>query len=316
MKSFCIRCSAPSGRGWQVWDFIFSSCRVFFHTLGLSPSLPPFFLLSGLLCKSQLAGPWCTGGLKQEAHFCPSLPLFYGHNFPGCCARIAGHSSLTIIAIAITKSSRWHRGNTGEKQKWGQNGRGKNNSLFIAHLHHQQKSHSFLVWDSARLIKNCFCTPPPHPAELEHPKPALTITPKMQIMSMQEKQDEGFSLQDSLPIFESPPPPPRLRHLHCRESLLWTSAAAAAAAVVMKHRLVCSSSTSEPVRLSLIPTCRRKGHALADHAESNTLHLLCVGANRTQSLKKAVFFFFCLCSSNSSTQARSLSLYMCVCGPP
>lgn len=133
-------------------------------------------------------------------------------------------------------------------------------------------------------------------------------------MSTQEKQDEGFSLQDSLPIFESPPP--RLRHLHCRESLLWTSAAAAAAAVVMKHRLVCSSSTSEPVRLSLIPTCRRKGHALADHAESNTLHLLCVGANRTQSLKKAVFFFFCLCSSNSSTQARALSLCICVCVDP
>lgn len=181
MKSFCIRCSAPSGRAWQVWDFIFSSCRdsqSFFHTLGLSPSLPPFFLLSGLLCKSQLAGPWCTGGLKQEAHFCPSLPLFYGHNFPGCCARTARHSSLTIIAIAITKSSRWHRGNTGEKQKWGQNGRGKNNSLFIAHLHHQQKSHSFLVWDSARLIKNCFCTPPTPPGWARASKTCANNYPK------------------------------------------------------------------------------------------------------------------------------------------
>lgn len=133
-------------------------------------------------------------------------------------------------------------------------------------------------------------------------------------MSTQEKQDEGFSLQDSLPIFESPPPP-RLRHLHCRESLLWTSAAAAAAAVVMKHRLVCSSSTSEPVRLSLIPTCRRRGHALADHAESNTLHLLCVGANRTES-KKGCFFSFFVYVPLTVQPRRSLSLYMCVCGPP
>lgn len=41
-----------------------------------------------------------------------------------------------------------------------------------------------------------------------------------------------------------------------------------------------------------IPTCRRRGRALTDHADSNTLHLLCVGPNRTWSSKKRLFFFF------------------------
>ena len=85
-----------------------------------------------------------------------------------------------------------------------------------------------------------------------------------------------------------------------------------------QHRLVCSSSTSGPVPLSLIPTCRRRGHALTDHADSNTLHLLCVGANRTWSSKKRLFcfviFFLLLCMfPHSSAQAVRVCARVCVC---
>lgn len=61
-----------------------------------------------------------------------------------------------------------------------------------------------------------------------------------------------------------------------------------------KHRLVCSSSASWLVLAppTFIPTCRRRGRALTDHADSNMLHFLCVGPNTTWSSKKRLFFYF------------------------
>lgn len=134
------RCSP--GPSLASLGFHFSRCRdTHSGSVSLSAS---FFLLSGLLYKSQLAGPWCTWGLTQESYFCPSLPL-YDQNLLGCC----DHQPVTHHSPSSPSPSLNHgsgRGSAGEKRKWGQNGRGKNNSLFIAHLHHQQKSLSFFVW--------------------------------------------------------------------------------------------------------------------------------------------------------------------------
>jgi len=82
--------------------------------------------------------------------------------------------------------------------------------------------------------------------------PISSITINKQLITKEEEEEERqmrISLPDSLHVFASPPPPPPPRHLHCSESLPWTSKAAAAAAI-MKHRLFCSSSTSGPVPLS------------------------------------------------------------------
>lgn len=54
-----------------------------------------FFLLSGLLCKSQLAGPWRIGGLTQESKFRPTLPID-DKNVVSMFGLLASHRSLPV----------------------------------------------------------------------------------------------------------------------------------------------------------------------------------------------------------------------------
>lgn len=110
-------CSSP-GPSLANLGFHFLRCSLPLSlSLSLSRALPPFFLLSGLLYKSQLAGPWCTGGLTQESYFCPSLCILQPQ-LTGMLSLPASHSSLTITT---TKSSRWqmkHKGKAEMRPKW------------------------------------------------------------------------------------------------------------------------------------------------------------------------------------------------------
>lgn len=111
-----------------------------------------------------------------------------------------------------------------------------------------------------------------------------------------------ISLQDSLPIFFSPPPP-LLRHLRCSQSLQqqqqqqWSWSA---------RRLVCSSSTSGPVPLSHPnlpgerPRSNRSRRFLTRYICS-TWRLTGRGA-----LKKGWFSFLCMFS-------HSVCVFLCVC---
>lgn len=114
-------CSSP-GPSLASLGFHFLRCRdaqSFSLTQAFCLALSAFFfLLSGLLCKSQLAGPWCTGGLTQESYICPILPLLWPQLTRMLCSP-ASHSSLTMITT--TKSSQWqrkHKGKAEMRPKW------------------------------------------------------------------------------------------------------------------------------------------------------------------------------------------------------
>lgn len=116
-------CSSPGSKAgkfrisfFKMKTFLLSHIQPLCLSLFLSAAAP-FFILCGLLYKSQLAGPWRTRGLMQESYFCPSLHLFVATTCWMLCSPEATQPSLTT-SVEPSAWQRKHRGKVEMRPKW------------------------------------------------------------------------------------------------------------------------------------------------------------------------------------------------------
>lgn len=123
------------------------------------------------------------------------------------------------------------------------------------------------------------------------------------IMSKEEKQ-ERVSLQDSLPAFASPPPPP-VCHLHCSKKKVYDDHEAQVHLLFVNIRA--GASPSQPD----LPA-ERRGRVLVDHAVQTCYICSASELIGHRVLKMAVLFFLCACPLTVQSKPP-FSAWMRVC---